>query len=574
MRESLDTRRPWLVLTLFCLLLWLPGFFTLPPGDRDESRFVQATKQMLETGDAVTIRNGEEARNRKPIGIHWLQLPFAAAARAAGLAEANPVWPYRVPSLLGGWVAVLGTYEIGRRLLDRRAALLGAGVLAASVVLVVETHIAKTDAALLGVVVLAMGVLARAWRGDGAGGAGTGGVGADASGRGIGRDSGGLGAGGAALFWLASAAGVLIKGPILLLVVGLAVLALVLWERRAAWLLALRPGWGVPLMLAAVLPWFVAIGVATEGRFFADSVGGDLGRKLASGEESHWGPPGLHLLLLPLLLFPATAVLPGAVWAAWRERRDPAVRFLIAWAVPAWLVFEAAPTKLPHYTLPLLPAVCLLVARFALGAVAAPRWARGLGAGLLVLAAAVLGAGAVALPVVLGAPVWLGLPGLAAAASVGWLALRSREGRGVLAGLAAVPLVYWAILGLELPRLEPLWIAPRVVESLRRHPPPPARLDVTLPPGVSHAAPLGAVGFHEPSLMFLAGTDTRWIATGEEGARALAAGGVRLLLVEGRNSAAFRDEAASLGLHPRELDRIEGFNISRGRRVVLTLFGL
>ncbi|RZK82887.1 MAG: hypothetical protein EOO66_25745, partial [Methylobacterium sp.] len=57
---SLETPRPRLLLALFCLVLWLPGFFSLPPGDRDESRFAQATKQMLETGDFVRIQNGLE----------------------------------------------------------------------------------------------------------------------------------------------------------------------------------------------------------------------------------------------------------------------------------------------------------------------------------------------------------------------------------------------------------------------------------------------------------------------------------------------------------------------------------
>ncbi|MBV9748528.1 MAG: glycosyltransferase family 39 protein, partial [Acetobacteraceae bacterium] len=70
--------RPRACLVLLCLLCWLPGFFTLPPSDRDESRFAQATKQMIETGDLVRIRNGDEERNRKPIGIYWMQLPFAA----------------------------------------------------------------------------------------------------------------------------------------------------------------------------------------------------------------------------------------------------------------------------------------------------------------------------------------------------------------------------------------------------------------------------------------------------------------------------------------------------------------
>src|SRR4051794_34694641 len=163
MLRLLDTRRPRLLLILFFVVLWTPGFFTLPPGDRDESRFAQATKQMLETGDFVRIQNGTEARNRKPIGIHWLQAPFVAVARATGVAQANPIWPYRIPSALGGVAAVLATFSIGELLFGRRAGLLGAGLLAASVILSTEVHIAKTDAALFGSVAVAMAVLARAY---------------------------------------------------------------------------------------------------------------------------------------------------------------------------------------------------------------------------------------------------------------------------------------------------------------------------------------------------------------------------------------------------------------------------
>ena len=161
--ELLDTRRPGLLLAAFCLMLWLPGLFTLPPTDRDESRFAQASKQMIETGDYVRIMNGDEPRNRKPIGIYWLQVPFVAAAHAVGLANENPIWPYRLPSVLGGVVAVLAGERLGRALVGRRAALLAAGMLAASVLVVTEVHMAKTDAALLGATTLCMGLLARAY---------------------------------------------------------------------------------------------------------------------------------------------------------------------------------------------------------------------------------------------------------------------------------------------------------------------------------------------------------------------------------------------------------------------------
>ncbi len=543
MRHLLDTRRPRLLLTLFCLLLWTPGFFTLPPGDRDESRFVQASKQMIETGDYVRIQNGAEARNRKPIGIHWLQVPFAAAARGLGLATENPVWPYRIPSALGGLCAVLATFSAGQRLVGQRAALLAAGMLAASVILVVEVHIAKTDAALLGATTAAMALLARAY-----------------------LDPGGMRSGAAALFWLAVGAGVLLKGPVTPMVAGLTVLALVVADRRAAWLRALRPAWGVPLMLAVVLPWFVAIGVATGGRFFADAVGGDLGRKLASGDDSHWGPPGLHLLLLPVLLFPLSGLLPGAVLTEWRGRRTTPARFLAAWVAPSWIVFEAVPTKLPHYTLPLYPALCLLAAWWALepGRAVLPRWGQWMAVALPCLGAAVLAVGALGGPVALGMPVWLGLPAAAAAGLAGWLAVRAASnaalpplppGEGAVVALAASVVLYAAILGFELPRLTPLWIAPRVLAAL------PER------------GALGAVGFSEPSLMFLAGTGTQWLPAADAPA-ALASGRIRTLVVGDRDQAAVLAGAQRDGVRLREIAVVPGFNYSRGRRVMLKVYRL
>src|ERR1700754_3692839 len=88
---------------LLCgLLLFLPGFFNIPPIDRDEARFAQATKQMVETSDFVDIRFQDEVRYKKPVGIYWLQAAAVEAASALGLPRAEVrVWMYRVPPLIG-----------------------------------------------------------------------------------------------------------------------------------------------------------------------------------------------------------------------------------------------------------------------------------------------------------------------------------------------------------------------------------------------------------------------------------------------------------------------------------------
>ena len=69
------------------LLAFLPGFFQIPPIDRDEARFAQATKQMIETGDYVDIRFQDEVRYKKPVGIYWLQAGVVKTARRARRAE-------------------------------------------------------------------------------------------------------------------------------------------------------------------------------------------------------------------------------------------------------------------------------------------------------------------------------------------------------------------------------------------------------------------------------------------------------------------------------------------------------
>ena len=84
LRRSSTTRRPRTrraaaVLIVVSLLAFLPGFFQIPPVDRDEARFAQATKQMIETGEYVDIRFQDEVRYKKPVGIYWLQ---AAAVKA------------------------------------------------------------------------------------------------------------------------------------------------------------------------------------------------------------------------------------------------------------------------------------------------------------------------------------------------------------------------------------------------------------------------------------------------------------------------------------------------------------
>src|SRR5260370_9579833 len=105
--------RPYALLAALCLLLYAPGLASIPPLDRDEARFAQASRQMLETGDFLRIRFQDEARNKKPAGVYWLQ---AAAVAVFSTPATFAIWPYPFPSLLGAMAAVLLTFAPGTAL--------------------------------------------------------------------------------------------------------------------------------------------------------------------------------------------------------------------------------------------------------------------------------------------------------------------------------------------------------------------------------------------------------------------------------------------------------------------------
>jgi 4-amino-4-deoxy-L-arabinose transferase-like glycosyltransferase len=375
MAELAKGIRAYIIIGLLAALSALAGIFTLPPLDRDESRFAQATAQMLETGDFVSINFLDEARNKKPVGIHWMQ---AASVAAFSSAEARQIWAYRLPSMLGAILAALACFWGGQRLIGREAAFAGAALFAVTVLLGIEGGIAKTDAMLVGCTTLAMAALANLRFGEG------------------GRKT-------ALLFWFAIGLGALIKGPVTPMVAGLALIVLFAWERKARWMKPLLFWPGPLLAIAMVLPWLISIQIATDGGFLRQAVGDDLAPKLAGAAERHGGIFGYHLLLLPLLSFPASLFLiPGAgrIADALRGKDSDsaasAARFLIAWAIPVWLVFEILPTKLPHYVLPAYPALALMAGWGLVELTRAAAWQKWISWGLFAFAGLVF---AIALPV-------------------------------------------------------------------------------------------------------------------------------------------------------------------------------
>jgi 4-amino-4-deoxy-L-arabinose transferase-like glycosyltransferase len=314
-------------------------------------------------------------------------------------------------------------------------------------------------------------------------------------------------------------------------------------------------------MLVLVLPWFIAIYWRAGGTFFTDSVGGDMLAKFV-GQESHGAPPGVYLLLFWVTFWPGAVLAGLAAPAVWRARREPGAQYLLAWLIPSWIVFELVLTKLPHYVLPLYPAIAIL----AVGALERRILSR---AAWVVRGTAwwfVVPAGASVLAIVgtitlTRQPVFLAWPFVAAALIFGliawWLYDDGHAERSLLNAVVASLFLSFATYGAVAPALTRLFPSPEVARALRN---------------VTCVGPkIAAAGFHEPSLVFM--TDTSTLLTdGSRAADFLGQGTCRFALVESRSERNFVARAEAIGLRYNVLTRIDGFNFSQGKSISIAIF--
>ncbi|WP_205967482.1 ArnT family glycosyltransferase [Aquisalinus luteolus] len=543
-----------LIVLLFWAALIVPaGSFSIPPLDRDESRFMQATVQMLETGDFIAIRFQEDERNKKPAGIYWLQ---AASVSAFSDAEARQPWAFRIPSMLAGVLSILLLCALFSRLTGPAPAFWGAVLLAAAPTFAGEATIAKTDAALTTCVIAAQGCLALIFR------------------RYVEQEEVGWRV--PVFFWVAIGVGILIKGPIAPMISFLTIAALGLWllatgRNPFRFGLAHRPFTGLGILALIVGPWAIAIGLATEGRFFTEALGDDAFGKLNEVQENHDGSFLYYLKAVWIFFWPAALFIPLAVWHAIQRWRDPAVAFCLAWLVPSWILFEIASTKLTHYTLPLYPALAVLIALSVLSlreVIPGPGERIMRGIGILTCAGASLVVGAALVWLVISFDdhgltafhvALLGVLGIIAITAGALMSLRRPAAAMAAASLAGAVLA-WGLFEGILPRLEALHLTPRVSRLLD---------DLDLHPRLDGAPPVALYGYNEPSLVFLLGTDT--IHAEAEGMAAwIAAAPGHVAIVDEENQAAFL--AATQQTRLSVLATLDGFNYSNNKASTLTVY--
>jgi 4-amino-4-deoxy-L-arabinose transferase-like glycosyltransferase len=338
LRNQIATLLALLILsgTLFFFRLGTPGLF-----DADEPAYARAAREMLETGEWITPHFNGRPRFDKPILFYWL---ISLSYRVFGVTE----FAVRFWSALAAVILVLVIARAARRWFGPPADLLAGLAFTTNLLTALLARAAVTDMLLTLFVTLA--ILA----------------GVEAI-----SDSPQKGRWWATMGWAAMGLAVLVKGPVGLVIPGMALggTVLVFRELRAG-LTRLFPWQGPVLFTAITLPWYVLVLAANGWAFIEGFVIKHHLTRYTGVISSHAGPLWFYLPVALVGFFPWSGFLPRALWqtgtlARRREAREPADRLRVTcacWAVGVFVFFSLAGTKLPSYLFPAFPALALLVA--------------------------------------------------------------------------------------------------------------------------------------------------------------------------------------------------------------------
>jgi 4-amino-4-deoxy-L-arabinose transferase-like glycosyltransferase len=526
--------RYYFLLILFCAGIFIPGLSRLPVVDADEARFVQASKQMLETNNFTQINFQTTPRHLKPPGIYWLQSGFT---RLFNIKHIDSVWSYRLPSALGGTLAALLLFALFYSCFENEVTgFLAAATLASSLLLVVESHMGTTDAALLGCMVLMQGSLwqvFRCYRTHQASGVWP------------------------WIFWLGMALGIFIKGtsPIIGL---LTILGICIVDRSVNFLRRLHFASGFALLVALSMLWLWPISQHSSTNFLWDMIHKDALPKVFGSAQGHGAPPGYFLIMQILMFWPSSILTFRALVGVWQSRHHMLAQFLLAWLLPCWLFIELVHTKLPEYALPIFPVLAIAIAQLLeFKPLLSRRWqfAELMYRLLWCTVGIVL---AVAIPMV--AHVVLGCMSLAAVVfsllvlSMTVLAFyfsqRDQVKQCLLVCIVMSLPIYACLTQFILPDLKPVWLSQRISRVVKQQ-------GISL----SAKAPLYSSGFTEPSLVFALGThNVRFVSEAQLLAQ-LKKSQIIYGLVDRKFWSALQQQVYGFQV----LDKIDGFNYERGK---------
>jgi len=355
--------RNYALLFFGCVLFHMAGTWSLPLIDRDEPRFTEASREMIERGDYIVPRFNNQLRLDKPPIAYWAQ---TASYRVFGQND----FAARFPSAFAAALTGVVIFAWGSRLRspqrpsasqaqigEARVGFWAAIIFTLSLQTFLHAKAAVADMWLVLFVTLAY------WAGYE-----------------LLRDRLSPSPDQTSkikhqpsswwwLFYLALALAFLAKGPIgwvPLVTVGATKLFLPNPQlaRRFKFMR------GTLLMLTIVALWGIPALMQTHGQFFIVGIGRHVvGRSFATMEGHGANSFGMYLLLLPfyfvtifISFFPWSIKLPWLTRKAWR-RRDEIDNYFITGVAVIFIIFTLVKTKLPHYTLPAFPLLALLLAR-------------------------------------------------------------------------------------------------------------------------------------------------------------------------------------------------------------------
>jgi 4-amino-4-deoxy-L-arabinose transferase-like glycosyltransferase len=324
----------WALFLVFCVIwFYALGARTLVP--TDEGRYAEMAREMLATGDWITLRlNGIKYFEKPPLQTWMNALTFAVF----GLGD----WQARLWTGLSGLFGILITGYAGSRVFNPRVGFNAAVVLASSFMWAALSHVNTLDMGLAGMTALTLCALLLGQR-DGAGE----------------RERRNW----MLACWAGMALAVLSKGLIGIVLPGAVLVLYTLFSRDWAIWRRLHFIGGVLLFFAISAPWFILISLKNPEFPYFFFVHEHF-QRFTSKVHHRFGPWYYFIPLLIIGIVPWLGLLPQSLWNA---RREPTQGFqprkmLLIWAVFIFVFFSISDSKLPSYILPIFPALALLIA--------------------------------------------------------------------------------------------------------------------------------------------------------------------------------------------------------------------
>jgi 4-amino-4-deoxy-L-arabinose transferase-like glycosyltransferase len=350
------------ILFFGCAVFHILGTWSLPLIDRDEPRFAEASREMIERDNYIVPYFNNQLRLDKPPLTYWAQV---ASYHIFGEND----FAARLPSAIAAALTALIIFAWGRRIGGERVGWWAAIIFTLSLQTFVHAKAAVADMWLVLFVTLASWAGYELFQSPTLKQAAA-----------VARPPWAIWKSPFLVFYLALALGFLAKGPIAWTPL-LTVAVLIIYKRQWDLLGHFKFVRGILLMLFVVALWGIPALIQTRGEFLTVGIGRHVvGRSLMSMEGHGASSFGMYVLLLPfyfvtvfISFFPWSIKLPWLIRNLWRKGKaavdvpgysgSQLDTYLLSSIAVVFIIFTLVSTKLPHYTLPAFPLLALLLAR-------------------------------------------------------------------------------------------------------------------------------------------------------------------------------------------------------------------